>query len=76
MKFFQNNWASGIAKPASTPSESAFERKVQQLGLAEHELSTSLVLKIWVAKHRHFRYVPEWLLMEWGMTVEVYDSKH
>ena len=46
-----------------------FEVQVEQLGLSKAQYITSLRLRHWCERNRNRRYVPEWLLGEWGMTV-------
>ena len=48
-----------------------FEVEVARLGLTRSEYSTSLALKRWCAHNRNRVYVPEWLLDEWEMYVEI-----
>ena len=49
----------------------AFEVEVARLGLVRSEYSASLELKRWCNRNRNRVYVPEWLLDEWEMHVEV-----
>jgi hypothetical protein len=51
-----------------------FERQVEYLGLAKSEYMSSAALKHWCEGNRNRVYVPEWLLAEWGMTVEAIFS--
>ena len=48
-----------------------FEIEVHRLGLAKSEYLTSAELRRWCDRHRNRVYVPEWLLKEWGMHVEL-----
>ena len=48
-----------------------FETEVARLGLTRSEYSASLALKRWCAHNRNRVYVPEWLLTEWEMHVEI-----
>jgi len=48
-----------------------FEAEVARLGLTGSEYSASLALKRWCAHNRNRVYVPEWLLAEWGMQVDM-----
>ena len=45
--------------------------EVTRLGLAKSEYVASTELKRWCDRNRHRVYVPEWLLAEWGMHVEM-----
>ena len=47
-----------------------FEVQVERLGLSEAEYVASAKLRRWCEHNRNQCYVPEWLLGEWGMTVE------
>ena len=49
----------------------AFAAEVARLGLERSEYSASLELKRWCNRNRNRVYVPEWLLAEWEMDVEV-----
>ena len=51
-----------------------FEKQVERLGLAKSEYMSSVELKHWCGRNRNRVYVPEWLLDEWGMTVEAIFS--
>jgi hypothetical protein len=48
----------------------AFEEQVQQLGLNDQTCSTSATLQRWCERNKNHCYIPEWLLKEWGMTVD------
>ena len=47
-----------------------FEAQVERLGLARAEYLTSRELRRWCERHRNQYYIPEWLLKEWGMSVD------
>jgi hypothetical protein len=47
-----------------------FEIQVERLGLTTVQFIDSTQLKQWCAHNRNRCYVPEWLLKEWGLTVE------
>jgi hypothetical protein len=65
------NWG----KPGRLPVLiTEFERQVEQLGLAKAQYTNSVQLKLWCARNRNRVYIPEWLLAEWGMTVEAIFS--
>jgi hypothetical protein len=44
--------------------------QVERLRLKNAEYVASIELRRWCARNRNRCYVPEWLLEEWGMTVE------
>jgi hypothetical protein len=48
----------------------AFEEQVHQLGLNDQTYSTSAALQRWCERNKNHCYIPEWLLKEWGMTVD------
>lgn len=57
-------------KPAhALPTE--FEAEVARLGLTKSELVASTELKRWCDRNRNRVYIPEWLLADWGMHVDV-----
>lgn len=48
-----------------------FENQVARLGLQAPEYAGSLELWRWCDRNRNRVYVPEWLLAEWEMKVEI-----
>ena len=66
------NW--GKFQRAVPTLRTEFEKQVACLGLAKSEYMSSAELKIWCERNRNRVYVPEWLLAEWGMTVEAIFS--
>lgn len=61
------NWGkSGRIPPLMTE----FEREVELLGLTKAEYADSAPLRLWCQRNRNRVYVPEWMLDEWGITVE------
>jgi len=44
--------------------------QVERLGLNKKQYVASAELRRWCGHNRNRCYVPEWLLEEWGMTVE------
>lgn len=61
------NWGKFRPIPAL---QTEFEKKVARLGLSRTQYTGSAELKLWCERNRNRIYVPEWLLEEWGMTVE------
>jgi hypothetical protein len=51
-----------------------FEQEVARLRLKRRDYAASMPLKRWCYRNRNRVYVPEWLLDEWGMQVELYFS--
>ncbi len=62
------NWGKPIPPIPTLLTE--FEMQVERLGLTREKYVASAQLKIWCDRNRNRCYVPEWLLGEWGMTVE------
>ena len=48
-----------------------FELRVKQLQLTPEMYASSRELRAWCEQNRHRWYVPEWLLKEWGITVDI-----
>lgn len=63
------NWGLPAPPIPATPTE--FEIVVRQLRLIPEMYKSSRELKRWCEHNRNRCYVPEWLLREWGMTVEI-----
>ena len=65
------NW--GTAGPALVPHiVTEFEIQVRQLSLQKHDYAASPQLREWCLQNKDRRYVPEWLLDAWNMTVDVH----
>ena len=62
------NWGHPIAPLLALPTE--FEMRVRQLQLTAETYSSSRQLRAWCERNRNRLYVPEWLLKEWGITVD------
>ena len=57
--------------PRSLPALlTEFEIEVERLGLTQMQYVASAQLRHWCEHNLNRYYVPEWLLEEWGMTVE------
>ena len=63
------NWTSGQLSPIPR-LPTAFEIQVQKLGLNEQTCATSEALQRWCELNKNRCYIPEWLLKQWGMTVD------
>jgi hypothetical protein len=59
--------ASHSARPARATE---FEMRVRQLQLTAAMYTSSAELRTWCERNRNRCYVPEWLLEEWGITVD------
>jgi hypothetical protein len=64
------NWGRAMPFAPALPTE--FELKVKRLRLAPHMYASSRELKRWCESNRNRCYVPEWLLKEWNLQVELY----
>ena len=49
-------------------------RGVKELGLGQQDYVSSAMLKSWCERNRNHFYVPEWLLQEWGIPVNLIYS--
>jgi hypothetical protein len=66
------NWGR-LTRPAPALA-TEFELRVRQLRLTPEMYASSLELRIWCEQNRNRRYVPESLLAEWRITVDLYFS--
>ena len=62
------NWGRPILFIPALPTE--FELRARQLQLTAGTYTSSLELRAWCEQNRNRCYVPEWLLEEWGITVD------
>jgi hypothetical protein len=63
------NWTSGLLTQIPRLA-TAFEEQVQKLGLNDQTCATSEVLERWCERNRNRCYIPEWLLKQWGLSVD------
>jgi hypothetical protein len=63
------NWGKSLYSIPAIVTE--FELEVERLGLKWPDYVASIPLKRWCDLNRNRVYVPEWLLAEWGMKVEL-----
>ena len=63
------NWGRPSPPLPATPTE--FEIIAERLNLLPETYATSLALRRWCHANRNRCYVPEWLLKEWGLVVEI-----
>jgi hypothetical protein len=63
------NWGRPIQPSLALPTE--FEMRVRQLQLTKETYSSSRQLRAWCERNRNRLYVPEWLLKEWGISVDL-----
>jgi hypothetical protein len=62
------NWGRPFAFVPALPTQ--FEMRVKQLQLMAEMYTSSLELRTWCEQNRNRVYIPEWLLEEWGITVD------
>ncbi len=55
------------------PVPSAFDKKVESLGLKPERYGHSKELKVWSKEHYRTRFVPENLLDLWGLSLDVIE---
>jgi len=48
-----------------------FEMRVKHLRLTPETYTASVELRRWCEHNKNRFYIPEWLLREWGITVDV-----
>ena len=65
-----HNWASGGAFTIRPAGPTEFETQARKLRLTVEAYATSRELRTWCERNRHRCYIPEWLLLEWGLRVE------
>jgi hypothetical protein len=62
------NWGRPIPFIPALPTE--FEMRARQLRLTAETYAYSRELHAWCRPNRNRVYIPEWLLEEWGITVD------
>jgi hypothetical protein len=63
------NWGHPIPPVPALPTE--FELRVKQLRLGAETYTSSAELHTWCKRNKNRCYVPEWLLQEWHITVDL-----
>jgi hypothetical protein len=66
----RSDWSSGIPAEVPPAAQTEFEILAGDLNLTEQSYSGSQQLKKWCEDNRNRRFVPEWLLKEWGIRVD------
>jgi hypothetical protein len=66
------NW--GMPPKAIPHVATEFESQVRQLGLTKRTYAASAQLRTWCERNKNRCYIPEWLLAEWGITVDALAS--
>ena len=64
------NW--GTPPPPIARTATEFELQVRKLGLTKETCATSAQLRAWCEQNKNRCYIPELLLEEWGIAVNVY----
>jgi hypothetical protein len=63
------NWGKAGGDIPNMPT--SFEEMVRRLKLSEKDYRSSIPLKEWAQKYKDSKYVPQDLLEEWGILVNV-----
>jgi hypothetical protein len=63
------NWGRPIPPVRAFATE--FELQVRQLQLTRRMYTSSRELRAWCERNRNRLYIPEWVLEEWGITVDL-----
>jgi hypothetical protein len=63
------NWGHAVPFAPALPTE--FELRVKQLRLTVAKYSSSAELHTWCQQNRNRCYIPEWLLEEWKINVDL-----
>ena len=63
------NWGRPIPPAPNLSTE--FELRVRQLQLTAEMYTSSIELRTWCERNRNRLYIPEWLLKEWGVIVDL-----
>lgn len=66
------NW--GRPLPPIPAIATEFELRVRHLKLTEVMYASSVELRAWCECNRNRVYIPEWLLGEWGMSVDTFSG--
>ena len=64
------NWGAGRPVPSRPALATEFELQARRLHLAPGAYASSRALREWCWQNRNRVYVPEWLLAEWGLSVD------
>jgi hypothetical protein len=63
------NWGHPQTAPIPT-LVTGFDAQMRKLGLTRETCARSAELRTWCERNRNRCYIPEWLLGEWGITVD------
>ena len=64
------NW--GLPPQPVPVTATEFELQARRLGLTKETYTASAQLRAWCEHNKNRCYIPEWLLAEWGITVDSY----
>jgi hypothetical protein len=64
-----SNWASGRSSRIPSAMPTAFETRAHELRLTAPTYLESQELRRWCKDNRNKCYIPEWLLKEWGISI-------
>jgi len=64
----------GRPHPTAPVLPTEFDQQVRRLGLAEAEYVSSVELRRWCQHNRNRVYIPESLLEEWGIEVDIFNA--
>jgi len=62
------NWGKPLEPIIATTTE--FELQARRLGLTKQGYTASEQLRAWCERNKNRCYIPEWLLDEWGITID------
>ncbi|PYX27434.1 MAG: hypothetical protein DMG77_19010 [Acidobacteria bacterium] len=63
-------WGSGGSGEIRPQGPTGFEEEVRRLGLNEQTCAGSRELKKWCESNKDRCYIPQWLLKQWGLSVD------
>jgi len=63
------NWGKPFQPAPAVATE--FESHARRLGLTKRTYAASAELRGWCERNKNRCYIPEWLLAEWGITIDL-----
>ena len=63
------NWGRPVRAVPALPSQ--FELLIHQLKLRPEMYISSRELRVWCERNRNHSYIPEWLIEEWELVVDI-----
>ena len=64
----------GLPIPPAPAIATEFEVLVKRLNLTPQAYTSSRELRAWCERNKNRIYIPEWLLQEWGITVDALST--